>query len=140
MSLEPEVAQSFLAEPHVAVLAVEHDGHAPVAVPVWYGYEPGGDVLVITETDSFKARLLRAAGRGTVVVDTVEPRVRWVAASCELVGERPVTDDERRRMAARYLPADQVEGYLEFAAGQIGAESVLVLRPTRWRGDDLTPS
>ena len=130
---------TFLSEPDVAVLAVEHPGHAPVTVPVWYSYRPGGDLWLLTERDSFKARLLRAAGRATVVVDTVVPRTRWVSVSCELVDERPGTDDDRRAMASRYLPPPQVEEYLAFAAAQIDDEVVLVLRPGRWRGADLTP-
>jgi hypothetical protein len=131
---------SFLAEPHVAVLAVEHPGHAPVAVPVSYSYGPGGDLWLITERASCKARLLREAGRATVVVDTVTPRTRWVSVSCDLVEERAATDDDRRVMASRYLPAEQVEDYLAFATAQLDDEVVLVLRPGRWRSDDLTPA
>jgi nitroimidazol reductase NimA-like FMN-containing flavoprotein (pyridoxamine 5'-phosphate oxidase superfamily) len=38
-----EERESFLTEVHVGVLAVEHAGRAPLAVPVWYDYRPGGD-------------------------------------------------------------------------------------------------
>ena len=140
MPLNDAESQSFLAEPHVAVLSVDHPGHPPLAVPLWYGYEPGGDLSVITEDASFKARLLRAAGRGSMTIDTVEPRTRWVSVECDVVGERPCTDDDRRRMAARYLPAEQVEDYLAFASAQIDDEVLITLRPTRWRGEDLTPA
>jgi len=139
MQIDPDEQQSFLAEAHVAVLSVEHPGHAPLGVPLWYAYEPGGDLWVITEDASFKARLLRAAGRASVTIDTVEPRVRWVSAACDLVGERSATDEDRRRLAERYLPSEQVDPYLEFATTQIDDEVVMVLRPTRWRSDDLTP-
>ena len=37
--------QDFVAGPHVAVLSVARDGsREPHATPVWYAYEPGGDV------------------------------------------------------------------------------------------------
>jgi nitroimidazol reductase NimA-like FMN-containing flavoprotein (pyridoxamine 5'-phosphate oxidase superfamily) len=37
--------QEFVAGPHVAVLSVASDGgRPPHATPVWYAYEPGGDV------------------------------------------------------------------------------------------------
>ena len=38
--------EQFLADVHVGVVAVERPGRAPLAVPIWYGYEPGGEVLV----------------------------------------------------------------------------------------------
>ena len=44
--------EAFLAALHVGVLAVADDsGGAPVAVPVWYRYEPGGDVVMSLGTD-----------------------------------------------------------------------------------------
>ena len=34
--------ESFLADLHVGVLAVERADGAPLVTPVWYRYEPGG--------------------------------------------------------------------------------------------------
>lgn len=138
MALERDDAQALLAEPLVAVIAVEEDGRPPLAVPIWYSYAPGGDVWVITERGSLKARALRAARTCTLVVDEVQPRTRYVSVACDLVDERRATPADGRAMAERYLPPDAVEGYLEFAGQNIGAEVVLTLRPTRWRSADLT--
>jgi nitroimidazol reductase NimA-like FMN-containing flavoprotein (pyridoxamine 5'-phosphate oxidase superfamily) len=53
--------EQFLAQPHVGVLSVvEND--APLTVPIWYGYQPGGGIRVITGRESRKARAVRAAG------------------------------------------------------------------------------
>ena len=51
---------SFLAELHVGVLTIERDRSAPVAVPVWYSYEPGGDVVFSFEATSEKLELVPA--------------------------------------------------------------------------------
>ena len=40
--------EAFLAGVHVGVLGVAQDGSSPLTVPVWYSYEPGGTVNVIT--------------------------------------------------------------------------------------------
>ena len=40
--------EAFLAGVHVGVLGVDDPGHGPLTVPVWYSYEPGGTVDVIT--------------------------------------------------------------------------------------------
>lgn len=138
MALERDDAQALLAEPLVAVIAVEEAGRPPLAVPIWYAYEPGGDVWIITERESLKARALRAARSCTLVVDEVQPRTRYVSVACDLVDERAATPDDGRAMAERYLPPEAVEGYLEFAGANIGAEVVLTLRPTHWRSADLT--
>ncbi|MBW8802097.1 MAG: pyridoxamine 5'-phosphate oxidase family protein, partial [Streptomyces sp.] len=43
MALTREQREQFLAEPHVAALAVDAgEGRAPLALPIWYQYTPGG--------------------------------------------------------------------------------------------------
>lgn len=137
MSLPDDEQQSFLAEAHVATIAIEEPGHPPLAVPIWYAYEQGGDLWVLTGADSVKARMLRAAGSCTVAVDTVMPRTRYVSVSCDVVEERPGGEQEHVALAERYLPAAAVKKYLDFSSG-FGPEAVFVLRPTRWRSADLT--
>ena len=44
-----EEREQFLAGAHVGVLSVASEsGGGPLAVPVWYSYQPGGPVSVIT--------------------------------------------------------------------------------------------
>ena len=56
--------EEFLAGVHVGVLsaAIGTAGQT-VAVPVWYSYQPGGLVTVLTGRRSRKAAAIRAAGR-----------------------------------------------------------------------------
>ena len=44
--------EAFLAEVHVAVVAIAEEGRAPLAVPVWYAYEPGGEIRFVTGPNS----------------------------------------------------------------------------------------
>lgn len=39
---------------------------------MWYRYEPGGDLTLITPSASRKATLLRASGRAVLVVQHTE--------------------------------------------------------------------
>jgi nitroimidazol reductase NimA-like FMN-containing flavoprotein (pyridoxamine 5'-phosphate oxidase superfamily) len=49
VSMTREEREQFLAGVHVGVLSVATaDGGSPLAVPVWYTYQPGGPVSVIT--------------------------------------------------------------------------------------------
>jgi len=138
MDFDEGAAAEFLAEPHVAILAVTTPSGPPAAVPVWYSYTVGGRVWIITEAASRKGRLLALTGCATLVVDEVAPRTRYVSVDCELVEARPATAKDQREMASRYLPADELEAYLATVAANIPNEQRLTLQPTRWRYADLT--
>lgn len=126
--------EQFLARPRVAVLAIDHPGHPPLAVPIWCAYRAGGLVEIVTRPDSVKARLLRAAGGATVVVDEVEPAPKYVSVECELVEEQPPSLEHVRAMATRFLPAEAVEGFV----AQMEPEGLFRLRPVTWRAADLS--
>ncbi|WP_425455354.1 hypothetical protein [Amycolatopsis palatopharyngis] len=57
-----EERESFLAGVHVGVLAVAREGRGPLAVPVWYSYERGSDILIWMERDTVKDAAIRKAG------------------------------------------------------------------------------
>ena len=139
MELTQQQAEEFVSEPHVAVFAVAADEGPPAAVPVWYGYEPGGDFWIITETHARKARLLRETGVATLVVDALEPRVRYASIDVELVGEKVATTEERTRLARRYMSEADADAYIAMGQDTFGPESVFTLRPRKWRTADLTP-
>lgn len=130
--------QLFLAEPHVAALSVAAEGgRGPVTVPIWYQYEPGGEAWVLTGPTSRKARLIAAAGRFSLMVDRVEPTVRYVSVEGPVTRTVPGTDQLLREMTERYLPADKVEAYLEFAHRELGEHVAIYLRPERWLASDM---
>ena len=70
----------FLSEtPRVGVLSVDASGRAPVSSPVWYTFEPDGSISFSVGTGSQKARLLRAAGRATICVQSETPPYSYVS-------------------------------------------------------------
>ncbi|MFJ8784426.1 MULTISPECIES: pyridoxamine 5'-phosphate oxidase family protein [unclassified Streptomyces] len=138
MALTREQREQFLAEPHVAALAVDAgEGRAPLALPIWYQYTPGGDIWIMTGRDSRKHELIRAAGRFSVLVERVEPTIRYVSVEGPVVDSRPGTVEDLREISARYLPAEKVDGYVEFASKNHGEQVILRMRPERWVTSDL---
>ncbi|MFH9064409.1 pyridoxamine 5'-phosphate oxidase family protein [Streptomyces coeruleorubidus] len=138
MALTREEREQFLAEPHVAALAVDAGpGRAPLTVPIWYQYEPGGDIWIMTGLDSRKNELIGAAGRFSLMVDRLEPTIRYVSVEGPVVDTAPATVDQLRELSARYLPADKVDGYVDFAWKNHGEQRVLRMRPERWVSSDL---
>ncbi|MGW0047928.1 pyridoxamine 5-phosphate oxidase [Nocardia cyriacigeorgica] len=137
MPLTSEQRQEFLAGPQLASLAVAGlDGRGPLTVPIWYQYRPGDELWVITGAESQKLRHIQAAGRFSLVAQRLEPTVRYVSVEGPVTRIEPMSEAQSREMAARFLPAASVEGYLR-AAEQFGAQVVVFMRPEHWLSADL---
>jgi nitroimidazol reductase NimA-like FMN-containing flavoprotein (pyridoxamine 5'-phosphate oxidase superfamily) len=131
--------EAFLAGVHVGVLSVDDPGHGPLTVPVWYAYEPGGTVDVVTGGQSAKAHRLRAAGRFALCAQTEAPPYAYVSVEGPITAvEDTVSADERRAMAHRYLGPDFGDLYLEATAEDAASSVVFRMAPERWRTTDFT--
>jgi hypothetical protein len=138
VALSREEREQFLSEPHVAALSVDAgEGRAPLTVPVWYQYRPGGDIWIMTGRDSRKGRLIAAAGRFTLLVDRTEPTIRYVSVEGPVTTTAPLDGEALQEMASRYLRAEKVAAYVEFASANHGAQVVIRMRPEHWFSSDL---
>ncbi|WP_434596810.1 pyridoxamine 5'-phosphate oxidase family protein [Streptomyces sp. A5-4] len=139
MALSREEREQFLTEPHIAALAVDagEDGRAPLTVPIWYQYAPGGDIWIMTGRDSRKGRLIARAGRFSLMVERVEPTVRYVSVEGPVTETVPATREKLVEMSSRYLAAEKVDGYVDFAWKEHGDQVVIRMRPQRWVSSDL---
>ncbi|BDY31971.1 hypothetical protein hbim_05929 [Mycolicibacterium mageritense] len=124
--------QKFLADKHIGVLSVDaKDGRPPASVPIWYGYVPGGDILINTGAASRKARLIQQAGKVTLVVQREEPPYQYVVVEGTVVDvTNPTPLEIKHDIAIRYLGE---EGGRAFVASMSDVASVLfTVRPDRW--------
>ncbi|MEU3623003.1 pyridoxamine 5'-phosphate oxidase [Amycolatopsis coloradensis] len=138
MPLSKDEREQFLAEPRIGALSVvESADRAPLVVPIWYHYTPGGELWVNTPPGSRKARAIEAAGRCSLMVQRTEPTIRYVAVEGPVVRTEPGTRELSRQMAARYLPADKVDGFVEFELSQLGEHLAIYLRPEHWISSDM---
>ncbi|MEU1053480.1 pyridoxamine 5'-phosphate oxidase family protein [Streptomyces sp. NPDC005876] len=139
MALTREEREQFLAEPHVAALAVDAGaGRAPLTVPIWYQYTAGEDTLwLMTGATSRKYELIKAAGRFSLLVDRLEPTIRYVSVEGPVVETVPATRERLHEVSARYLPPEKVDGYVDFAWQNHGDQVVVRMRPERWVSSDL---
>ncbi|MFI8004618.1 pyridoxamine 5'-phosphate oxidase family protein [Streptomyces sp. NPDC086010] len=138
MALTRAEREQFLAEPHVAALAVDAaEGRAPLTVPIWYQYAPGGDLWIMTGRDSRKGAAIARAGRFSLMADRVEPTIRYVSVEGPVVATLPATREQLVEIASRYLPAEKVDGYVDYAWKEHGEQVVIHMRPERWLSSDL---
>ena len=133
--------EAFLAEARVAILSIARADRGPLAVPVWYLYEPGGEVRFWTGGDSHKARLLLLAGRATLTVQNPAPPYGYVSVEGPITRLEPVQfERDLRPLAHRYLGAEAGERYLAGLGGPAAGSGdlLITMRPERWLARDVT--
>jgi uncharacterized protein len=135
--------QEFLAQPHVGLVSVASgDDRPPLAVPVWYAYEPGGNLSFFTNTQGQQSRkdgLIERAGALSFSVHHDEMPYKYVTVEGTVVGaDRPPTAEQMLAVVRRYLPEDAAQGFVEGELSHPASRLVLfTIRPDRWLSFDF---
>jgi nitroimidazol reductase NimA-like FMN-containing flavoprotein (pyridoxamine 5'-phosphate oxidase superfamily) len=129
---------AFLAATRVGVVSIAEPGRGPLTVPVWYRYVPGGDLCFVTGTTSRKARLMGAAGRISLCVQSETAPYSYVSVEGPAVLGRVEYERDVREMALRYLGPEMGEGYLAVThpGGDVSGTVLVTLTPERWYSVD----
>jgi len=141
-TMSREAREAFLADLHVGIVSVEQRDGPPITVPVWYSFEPGGEVRFITQEGSRKARALRAAGRFSLCAQTESPPYRYVSVQGSVISLDPVdVEEDLRPMARRYLGQGGGDQYVADNGGATAGKSSLLvrMRPSHWYSADYGP-
>jgi PPOX class probable F420-dependent enzyme len=134
VTMSREEREQFLAGVHVAVLSVASaDGGGPLAVPVWYAYQPGGTVDVITGGETRKAVAIRAAGRFSLCAQDERPPYKYVTVEGPATIEE-ASHDERLELARRYLGPAGGDAYV--SANPTGGQIVFRMSAEHWLAVD----
>lgn len=141
MPLSIEERQEFLAGTHIGSLGVSTRQDAPpLVVPLWYYYTQGEDSLwILTGTNSMKARYINEHGCFSLMVQRLEPTVRYVGVRGPVIEQRDGTKGELRQMVSRYLPADKVEQFVEWDWNNNGPYTLYRLGLEKWISSDMGP-
>src|SRR3954467_12993534 len=103
----------FLAAVHVGILSIPRDGQAPLTVPVWYGYEAGGEIWFVTGRDSRKGKLLTLGCLVSLCAQDEQSPYKYETVEGTVSAVQPA-DIERdlRPLARRYLRREQGDQYI----------------------------
>jgi nitroimidazol reductase NimA-like FMN-containing flavoprotein (pyridoxamine 5'-phosphate oxidase superfamily) len=123
--------EEFLAGVHVAIVGIPDGERGPLTAPVWYWYEPGGNLWFETQPDSCKGKLLQVGKRISLCVQDEKPPYAYVSVEGPLI---QIADDDRELhetpMAIRYLGE---QGGIEYIASLPPSEwKRYILKPERW--------
>ncbi len=126
--------EAFLADLHVGIISIAEEGRGPLTVPIWYSYQPGGEVRIITEKASRKGQLLERASRFSFCVQTESPPYKYVSVEGPIAGmETADVERDSRPMARRYLGDEIGDQYIEATRSERQGQSVLIrMKPERW--------
>ncbi len=140
-AMSREEREAFLAEVHVAVIGIERPGRGPLSIPIWYVYEPGGDLWITIETGSLKEELLKQAGRFSICVQNETPPYKYVSVDGPIVSFEPsVKERDEFAMASRYLGEELAYVYVEGTRADPSNRPgiVVTMRPEGWLTTDFS--
>ena len=133
LAMTKQERETFLADLHVGIISIPEEGRGPLTVPIWYSYEPGGELRVVTGSTSRKAELLQHAGRFSVCVQTETLPYKYVSVEGPVVAIEPAdVERDRRPLAHRYFGAQRGDRYIEKTRLEYAATVVVRMRPERW--------
>jgi nitroimidazol reductase NimA-like FMN-containing flavoprotein (pyridoxamine 5'-phosphate oxidase superfamily) len=126
--------ETFLAGVHVGVLSVDEPGRAPLTVPIWYAYEPGGEVWVVTGRESRKGRLLQQAQRFSLCAQSETPPYKYASVEGPITKVAPAEiERDERVLAHRYLGVERGDWYIQATGGAEARDNLRIsMRPERW--------
>lgn len=135
--------EDFLAASHIAVLSVASvNDRPPLTIPVWYGYQPGGNLTFFTGSQGRKARktgLIRKAGVVSLCTQREEPPYKYVTVEGTVVQiDRPPSAEQLLPIVRRYMPEEHAQGFVATELAHPASELVLfTVRPDRWLSFDF---
>ena len=138
LHMSREEREAFLTDVHIAVLSVADGSRGPLTAPVWYIYEPGGDVRFTISANSQKMRCLRETGRASLCVQTEKAPYAYVTVEGPITTGPADFNRDSRPIAQRYLGEAGAKAYFGGREGN-SPDSVLVsLTPETWLTTDYS--
>jgi nitroimidazol reductase NimA-like FMN-containing flavoprotein (pyridoxamine 5'-phosphate oxidase superfamily) len=139
LAMTREERERFLGDLHVGIISIAEEGRGPLTVPIWYTYEPGGELHVLTSRTSRKAQLLQRSGRFSLCVQTETPPYKYVSVEGPVVAIEPADlERDERPLARRYFGQKTGDRYIERTRGTPGYDDTVRvrMRPERWLSVD----
>lgn len=126
---------SFLAGLHVAVIGIAAEGRGPITVPIWYAYEPGDVIKILTFSDSLKARLLKVGVRFSLCVQDEAPPYKFVTVEGPVLSVHTADlAQEIKPIVYRYLGQKEGDRYIRetYPDQNNPGELLIQMKPERW--------
>ena len=133
LTMTTKEREQFLSDPHVGLISIPEDGRGPLTVPVWYAWDPQGELRVVTGRTSRKGRLLDRARRFSLCVHTSTPPYKYVSVEGPVIAiEASDVERDLRPLARRYLGTEGGDAYMTATRDEHRDNVLVRMRPERW--------
>jgi nitroimidazol reductase NimA-like FMN-containing flavoprotein (pyridoxamine 5'-phosphate oxidase superfamily) len=133
-----EERETFLAGLHVGVLTVDEPGRGPLSVPVWYLYEPGGEIVFVTRPEARKATLLVVGARVSFLAQSEDMPPKYVTIQGRVASAGPAdVARDVKPVVRKYIGAEVGDAYVDSTRPDGTNEIVVRVRPERWYSRDF---
>jgi nitroimidazol reductase NimA-like FMN-containing flavoprotein (pyridoxamine 5'-phosphate oxidase superfamily) len=135
LAMTRQEREAFLADVHVGIISILDEGRGPLTVPIWYAYDAGGELRVVTGRASRKGRLLARASRFSLCAQTETPPYKYVSVEGPIIAtEEADLERDLRPLAHRYLGSEMGDRYIEQTrdAHEQAGNVLIRMRPERW--------
>ena len=134
INMTKDEREQFLASVHVGVLSIPTGG-APLSAPIWYGYEPGGDLHVVIEAKSRKGGLLNVGTEVSLVAQQEAMPYKYVTVEGTVADISPCSDESVvLALAQRYLGEGMGREYAK--STPLDGSVRVTIRANRWLSVD----
>lgn len=130
---------AFLADLHVGVLGLNEHGpedRGPLTVPIWYDYQPDGELWIITGRTSRKGKLLELGTRLSLAAQTENAPYCYVSVEGVVTSIEATDAETLLAMAVRYLGEEQGAAYA--AGSNLDGQITVRIQPQRWLAVDYS--
>ena len=98
LTMTRDEREGFLADLHVGVISIAEGEGRTLSAPIWYDYEPGGELWIVTDASSRKGRAIARSGRFSLCAQTEQAPYKYVSV------EGPISSSRRSDFAAEERP------------------------------------
>jgi nitroimidazol reductase NimA-like FMN-containing flavoprotein (pyridoxamine 5'-phosphate oxidase superfamily) len=130
LAMSKDQREEFLSGLHVGIVGIQREGKGPLTVPIWYDYEPGGELWMITQNTSIKGKLLAITERISLCVQTEVAPYQYVSIEGPFSTSESTTA-QLLSMAVRYLGEEQGKAYAD-SSGDGEGSIVVRIKPETW--------
>ena len=133
-AMTKEEKQVFLAGLRVGVLSLSDNPKGPLTVPIWYDYNPGGELWFLTGPDSRKGKLLEVGVHLSLLAQSEDPPYKYVSVEGPVTSIDEANKDDLLAMAVRYLGPEAGKQYT--GNSETGGGVIVRVKPERWLSVD----
>jgi hypothetical protein len=107
-----------------------------VVTPIWYSYQPGGDVVITTDASAPKTDQLRRAEQASFCVQTEAAPYQYVVVAGPVTITEGVDSAWRRELSRRYLGDELGDMYFVSTLEHEQTAVTVRLTPQKWHTVD----